>query len=480
MKSVSTNSAPFLTFEEFRKCVIDYPFLLEQIKEGISGMSSSFPKSELTIDTCTDETPRESLTLEFNQSRDTKEAGFMIKIFGALVHNLRTFAKALNIPLETGSAPEPCVEYDKIGDAESIEGLISGIRFALDMLNEKASGREERNSITSRYAKCLKIASEGAMQLLKLVEETYEYRETLSEDYGNKIKDLETALEAERFKVYDLKHNNMRLLQQLRQLEKESQISERQNEQILSENQKLQTQLSTIRKQELEAKFEISNIQSLISGKEEEIYNLQTEIRRLTSFKTIQEMKGSEVKPEKYRRMRIEMMTPRSSVTVDNQFKFPPTPCGNIIHQRVSILDNRNPFGTYDKICESLKQKKEFNQKEVQMYTKLEEIERKHKQDIDFYQAECQRITNLWREEKLKNLSLRSTSVEATPMHKNSRSLFDELEQIGEMTDESISTQATPMKEYDISERDSIRFKPLPLKPAPSSTKRGRCCGFFG
>jgi hypothetical protein len=127
-----------------------------------------------------------------------------------------------------------------------------------------------------------------------------------------------------------------------------------------------------------------------------------------------------------------------------------------------------------------LKQKKEFNQKEVQMYTKLEEIERKHKQDIDFYQAECQRITNLWREEKLKNLSLRSTSVEATPMHKNSRSLFDELEQIGEMTDESISTQATPMKEYDISERDSIRFKPLPLKPAPSSTKRGRCCGFFG
>lgn len=482
MKSVSTSSAPYLTFEEFRKCVIDYPFLLEQIKEGISGLNSSFHKSHLTINTFTEETPRESIILEFKQSRDTKEARFMIKIFGALIHNLRTFSKAVNIPLETGSAPEPCVEYDKIGDAESIEGLISGIRFALDMLKEKANGREERNSITTRYAKCLQIASEGAIQLLKLVQETYEYREALSEDYGNKINDLETALEVERFKVYDLKHSNMRLIQQLRQLEKESHISERQNEQILSENQLLQTQLCTIRQQELQAKCEISNIQSLISVKEDEISKLQTEIRRLTSFKTIQEMKGSEVKPEKYRRMRIEMMTPRSSVTVDNQLKFPLTPCGNKFQQRVSILDSTDSMGTYKRICESLKLKKELNQKEVQMYNKLEEIERKYKQEIEFYQAECQRITHLWREEKLKNLSLRSTSVEPTPMHKNSRSLFDELEQIGEMTEDSISTQPTPIKESIISERDSIRserYELLPLKPPSLSKKRG-CCGIFG
>lgn len=280
----STDSNP-ITFDEFKKGIMDFPFLLEQFKQEYQSKSTKIkpkiPKLCIKIEEAED---------EYISTRDSPT--FMLqRVFGH-------FQDAVHEMAETVSAPEP-------------GGSPFSIRRRADSLDEC------RRLLTSLLRNCdldnptfYVSIIKGAISLLDFIEsERSKYLDQIdelrSETHNKKMELKSSELNNER-----LQARNEELLDALSKLESEN--SRRFEDHISAVNEKNKLQ-NLLKNNEAKSKLELGSIQSVIELKEDAIKNLEKEIRRLISYKTIQELSyKKEFSPETFRKNRINSYTPRN------------------------------------------------------------------------------------------------------------------------------------------------------------------------
>jgi DNA repair exonuclease SbcCD ATPase subunit len=482
----------FITYDEFIKGIMDLPFLLEQVSKGIK-QSESFTEEgpvkrslEEFVREFNSESPGITNDQILRYSGDSSDIHFNSNLFNSLSANLRNFVKILNVSLGSDSAPEPEVEVDKIKGAENVSGLLAGIEYVLDSAEDKFKISEDSTEKSSGYKECFGVFVPAVRQFVAIFKEVYKYSDASCTDMKKKIQDLELQLDQQNSKVSMLENTNSKLMAQLRELESESQLTERLNESIQAEKEELMNILHQVKSSEQKAKCEVLDILNSIKSKESEISKLQKEINRLTSLKTLQEMKGTRIAPEAFRKKRIEMMTPRASAPnrlwLNSPIPSSPTP-GKLPEDSTSAI-TEDLFKEKQRYLQKqtaeirLKQQ-ELARRELELKIYHEEKELKHKEEIQSLHKECQKLLILWKEEQLKNRSLKSYTVESTPAHRNtSGSLFDEFQRIGEQADEgSRSSLSTPRSQTD--ERSSIKPQAVPIMNQQAPKRRNRCCGFM-
>ncbi|CAG9322866.1 unnamed protein product [Blepharisma stoltei] len=279
----STDNNP-ITFEEFKKGIMDFPFLLEQFKQEYTEKPKknkvNVPKLVIKIDEAEE---------EYISTRDSPT--FMLQnVFTYFQNAVREFSEQI-------SAPEPS------GISRRSDSL-DECRRLLNNLLRKPELRQPNPQIS---------VVNGALSLLDYIESEKSKFQNQLEHLQNEINDKKIALKNSEVNNERLKTRNEELLENLSKLESENSRRYEDHITAVKEKKLLQNQL---RNNEAKAKMEIGNIQNVIAEKEKAIKNLEKEINRLRSFKTLQELTyHKDFSPDQVRKNRISTYTPRNVMT---------------------------------------------------------------------------------------------------------------------------------------------------------------------
>lgn len=308
------------------------------------------------------------------------------------------------------------------------------------------------------------------------------------------VKELKGRLEVSRYnldsmkqKTETLEKNKAKILNKLNDLEKSTQYTQNEHREVLAEKLALQAKLFAIEQEGKQTKSEISGIQNVIRDKEEVIFNLQREVRRLTSLKTIQEMKNTKLSPEKIHEIKAQQVE-RSTLPLNGQdFFLSPrmtTTPGHFDDETLGYL--RTLISTQkekmNKLSDELKLKtKLLDESEFNMRREIEMLEDEHMRQIQSLKDQNLDLYRLLKQERIKNNELRNISPRPS-RHSAGHSLYDELKFL--RTPYSTTDQVSALETKQFDKEIQCEFPQIPpkiiemLDSGKTKPVKERCCGW--
>jgi len=316
------------------------------------------------------------------------------------------------------------------------------MRLMLEALNEVTGGIKEHTSQTNSIMNDMKVKLEESMTNIEHLRESNE------------------VLEAGRKK----------LLTRLNQLEMSSESTEMQQSRIIAENIELQIQLRKIESEEQLARMEVSNIQCSIKEKENTIFDLTREIRRLTSLKTLQEMRQtSRISPSLYKERKQQETTIRCSVPA-NQFLPIVSPRYKLRETtgfKLTREDSKQEFSEVFeeqkerviKMAEEVRKKaRMLEEKDALIKKEMELLQDDYESQITTLKEQNEELYRLLKQEKLKNNAIRMTITRDSRFSAN-ETLFDELSKLDmdlDLNNERSFDESSFIQRLDTYTRESI------------------------
>lgn len=316
------------------------------------------------------------------------------------------------------------------------------MRLMLEALNEVTGGIKEHTSQTNSIMNDMKVKLEESMTNIEHLRESNE------------------VLEAGRKK----------LLTRLNQLEMSSESTEMQQSRIIAENIELQIQLRKIESEEQLARMEVSNIQCSIKEKENTIFDLTREIRRLTSLKTLQEMRQtSRISPSLYKERKQQETTIRCSVPA-NQFLPIVSPRYKLRETtgfKLTREDSKQGFSEVFeeqkerviKMAEEVRKKaRMLEEKDALIKKEMELLQDDYESQITTLKEQNEELYRLLKQEKLKNNAIRMTITRDSRFSAN-ETLFDELSKLDmdlDLNNERSFDESSFIQRLDTYTRESI------------------------
>lgn len=303
-----------ISFDEFVKGVMDFPFLLEQFQQELEGLEpgAHTGKRDLFIDIdCIEEEPLEenqsSHAKSHQGSREAKAFRFSAQSFenpgrpfdsSLLIQAYCKFAYLSKQSLDSQAAPTPSSSQ---GEELAYDELIQRLDLALSKIQGRFQLTEQANLVT--------LFAEGTRLLAQQLEETVK-------SYDQALSNSQSKLEAEIDKTMDLERrcemaetSYALLFDRLRTVEEEMKQEHSQTEQIQQETFRLRDLLKSEKAQGAIVSNELAEIQNDITEKEEQISRLQRELRRLTSRKVLHETSSGHEGALEVRLIRKERMS---------------------------------------------------------------------------------------------------------------------------------------------------------------------------
>ena len=304
-----------ISFEEFVRGVMDFPFLLEQFQQELGELDPAGhagKRSDLVIDIdCIEEEPLEdtlsSQAKSRQNSKETKAFRFSIPTFeypgrpfdhSFLIQAYSKFAYLSKQSLDSQAAPTPSSAQ---GEEFAFEELIDRLEGVFSKIQSRFQYSEQANLVT--------LFAEGARLLMNQLDETVKgYEQALAISQSKLEGEIDKQLDMER-RCEIAETSYALLFDRLRAMEQEMQQEHSQTEQIQQETFRLRDLLKSKEAQDALVSNELAEIQNDIAEKEEQIARLQREVRRLNSRKVLHEMPSGNEGALEVRLIRRERMS---------------------------------------------------------------------------------------------------------------------------------------------------------------------------
>jgi DNA repair exonuclease SbcCD ATPase subunit len=250
----------FISYEEFCKGVMDFPFLIEQFK-------NEFVFKPLEIEIAEqDESSYGTSDMQRESQRDTQ----MEFVTLGLRNIISIYTRLLKIEISVDSSA-------------GIEDLLEYLRITL----EKVMNKYKKDGDIQTYL------INGSIDLYLLVRDLTTYHQDLSTQYKDEIDQQKLTITDIQEKYDKLVQENEKLLEQLEFIEHKAIKTTKAHTEILEEKQNLQQKLEKAKDKEKNFQEQFEYIESIISSKEKAIAQLEKDLRQLNSYKVIQEMRGA-------------------------------------------------------------------------------------------------------------------------------------------------------------------------------------------
>jgi hypothetical protein len=295
------------------------------------------------------------------------------------------------------------------------------------------------------------------------------------------MNDIQVKLEESMTNIEHLRESNevleagrKKLLTRLNQLEISSESTEMQQSRIIAENIALQNQLRRIENEEQQARMEVSSIQFSIKEKEDTIFDLTREIRRLTSLKTLQEMRQtSRISPSLYKERKQLENTIRCSVPA-NQFFPLVSPRYNLRETTASKFTREDSQQEISEVFQDQKERvmkmaeevrkkaRMLEEKDALLKKEMELLQDDYESQVTTLKEQNEELYRLLKHEKLKNNAIRMTITRDSRFSANG-TLFDELSKLdmdfdlnNERSFDAIPEEPSFIERLDTYTRESI------------------------
>ena len=245
----------YLTYEEFAKGIMDFPFLLDQYKQELQSKDYSPGYNET----------------DYYNVRNSFEPGDDMEF---LTEKLREAIDLYSRPL--GIEPHELATSNR-------EDLVEILRLTLEQLRNRFKHEENLQ---------LDVIN-GGIELYLLVRDLSRYHEEVTSDLRADLNEKQTFIDTLNMKYERLKENNEKLLYQVSILESNVDKTTKEHNEVLHEKYMLQSRLEIAETVKNNFDDYIDKIEETIVSKEKEISHLEKEIRQLSSFKKIQEMSAA-------------------------------------------------------------------------------------------------------------------------------------------------------------------------------------------
>lgn len=314
IKQVSSSSMDQITFEEFSKGVMDFPFLLEQFQQELEELGPGDRTGKgLMIDI-------ESIEEEDEGSPKNSRSGLGLYLPNARAFHFPSskssdttqmqaayhiFANLSKQSFESVPAPTPTAvpsDQPEIPMAELVEMTL--------LVLSKIQGRFQR----SDYGQLVSALAEGAKQLCLQTESTTKSYEDSAADSQRQL-ELAYARAAEMERRCQMAETSYTLLfDRLKSVEEEASLEHNHREESQQETFHLRDLLKSEQAQGQIVSGELEEIQQAIEAKEEQIEALQRAVRRLNSRKVLHELPSAElIAVQELRAARKERMSSGSA-----------------------------------------------------------------------------------------------------------------------------------------------------------------------
>ncbi|CAG9324451.1 unnamed protein product [Blepharisma stoltei] len=390
-----------VSFEEFCKGIIDFPFLLEQFKQDFQATNLSKSPAQADSDGENDigRYVRELRTYKSQEGNDTDT---MIFLYSGLQESIMDFNNALKLPY-TSMIPN---------EAQTPEELMDTLAGLLSKLQIKA--RQENQST-------LWNVSSGCSHLLNLVRDALQYHEDSSKNAKNKLRESQLAFDSLKQHCERLEDSNKILLSQLDELEVESKETRALHSQTLAQKQTLQYRLRQAEQTKEESLNQMEKIKRDISEKEKAISQLEKELRRLNSMKKIQEIRGTIGKAAEDMKKQQGMKDYRQSM--------PTTKVAPMLSPRNVAKEEVKGFN--DTSASKLKSKDERIKRLENELRKANAQEVKLREDLDSVRSENKNLIFRLKEAQLYAQGKRDSVLDEENIEPSSN-LYEEMKMIGE------------------------------------------------
>ena len=304
-----------ISFDEFVRGVMDFPFLLEQFQQELEGLepgARTGKRADLFINIdCIEEEPLEesqsSHAKSHQSSKDTKAFRFSTQSFEnpgrpfdsyLLIQAYSKFAYLSKQSLDSQAAPTPSSSQ---GEEFAYDELVERLDHVLSKIQGRFQPTEQANLVS--------LFAEGTRLLVQQLDETVKcYDQALSYSQSRLEAELDKGLDMER-RCEMAETSYALLFDRLRGMEEEMKQEHSQSEQIQQETFRLRDLLKSEKAQGAIVSNELAEIQNDITDKEEQISRLQRELRRLTSRKVLHEMPSGNEGALEVRLIRKERMS---------------------------------------------------------------------------------------------------------------------------------------------------------------------------
>lgn len=375
------SSGPYVTFEEFKSGIIDCPNLLEQIKE-----QPKVPRLQLQI---------EEIEEEYIPSTSRNWCPDLEKLIQ-------------DIKQVTGTNEVNIFSPTSRNNTHPAEKLKYWVNYAL----KKTQYTPVHYSVTKTAAAlCDYIMSKDSEHQL----ETQNLQQTLKDKQEHTLQ-LQDSL-------CKLKAQNQELFEALNKIEQET----------TQTNNELHSQLQKTKANEAKAKNQVLDVQEEIHKKETQINLLQTELRRLSSLKALEHIRGSEISPQAFHKQRLFHQT-KSCFTS-------PVPSPKTTIKKRLFQEDKDLLQENQQLRKENQRLIASKEHDFQLFLEKEDS---YRQKIEQLKA------------KIKDLKLEQFEIKPSEELSVSRSLFEDVH----MLEEATSTHLLFANEL----------------PKPS---RNRCCGLF-
>lgn len=243
----------FITYDEFCKGIMDFPFIIDKFKQEY--------QNNLRVP----DIPEENLSQALDGD-DPNELGFLP---GQLKAAIILYNKALKVELS---------DFNTVNR----EDLLEDLRLVLEKLRNKC--RQENNPAE---------VINGSIELYLLVRDLSRYHEEVVSDLKADLSDREYVIKSLNSKIEKLLVDKENILEQLSTLEEKNNKKTNAHIEVLEEKKALQQRLVDAQDQEVNYHEYLSQIENTILSKEKKISHLTKQLRQLTSFKTLQEMRST-------------------------------------------------------------------------------------------------------------------------------------------------------------------------------------------
>ena len=488
-----TQSESDISFHEFVKGVMDFPFLLEQFQQELEGLDPSLrsggKRSDLFLNIdCIEEEPVEDSqsSLPKSLSKDSKKFIFSHPTFefpsanrgvdcSFLIQAYDKFAYLSKQSMDSQPAPTPNFSQSDL-QSPDFDELILKTSHLIQKLQNRFQLSDQFNLMS--------VLIEGVSLVVQQLNESVG-------SYGKILEDLEGKMQLEREKNREMERRCEMaetsyglIFEKLRNLEEEMKIEHSQAEQIQQETFILRDLLRSEKAQGALVSTELQEIQADISQKEDQILRLQREIRRLNSRKVLNEMSSGNEGALEVRNVRKERMSSGNFTYFPSKTPVLPSPSSSLTriseNRQINILNSliSDKQRQLKDTGNSLKDKQRQLEKwEYQLKCKETDLEVSTSTQIEELKAELEVLRKKLFSEQNKNKQLEllgsegmrpSTRMETTEAL-GEISLFSggiESDEIGYLTIELVgNTRVVPKRKEE--EREIRRLE------------KENCCSFF-
>ncbi|OMJ92754.1 hypothetical protein SteCoe_4382 [Stentor coeruleus] len=375
----------YITYDEFSKGIMDFPFLLEQFKNEF------IPKpSEIEIN------EEDEYFLETSTNQRDSQMNFIIS---GLRDAVVFYSKAYNIQ---GS-------HDISSNRED---LLEALRQSLEKLRSKYKHKEDP----------MLLSINAGVEMYLIVRDLTRFHEEVVSELKNELQEKDTILQELVIKCDDLSDENFNLMHELSNIEIRAIKTTAAHSEALQEKQSLQQKLEKAENNEKNFQEQFSHIQSVINVKERAIFQLEKELRQLNSFKTIKEITGTTgrtTEDMKIRRLRL------SSLRQSTPVKELPSSRINFLSPRDTLVSPRSDF-KYQLVSNKLKKKDEIQKMHEDELADLKILVDMYMRENDKLKEENRRLLERIANQKvIESVHRRLSSRESIPIP----SLYDEIGQ---------------------------------------------------